>query len=65
LGDYPRVALTFHGIEDQNPPVVLDEIWTEQDPWDYPLDTDGQSFVFSCANDTMDPYSPHNQRYSP
>lgn len=54
VGDYPHTALTFHRVEDPSSPVVLDAIWTEDEPWGYPLEQMAQSFVMSYANDTGD-----------
>jgi hypothetical protein len=54
VGDYPRTALTFHGVEDSIPLIVFDAIWREEDPWAYPLELEAQSFVFSYADETED-----------
>lgn len=51
VGDYPRTELKVHGVEqrDSDP---LDEIWTELDPWDYPLEQEAQSFAQFYATET-------------
>jgi hypothetical protein len=54
VGDYPRTALTFHRLEDSTPLIVFDAIWSDEDPWDYPLEQMARSFVFSYVNDTED-----------
>lgn len=54
VGDYPRTALTFHGVEDSTPLIVFDAIWRDEDPWDYPLEQEAQSYVFSYADKTED-----------
>lgn len=50
VGNYPRTALTFHSIQNPTPPAVLDAIWPNEDPWEYPLEQIAQSFVFSHVN---------------
>lgn len=47
VGTYPRTALTFHSVQDSTPPVVFDAIWSNEDPWAYPLEQMAQSFVYS------------------
>jgi hypothetical protein len=47
VGNYPRTALTFHSVEDSTPPIVFDAIWSDEDPWAYPLEQMAQSFVYS------------------
>jgi len=54
VGDYPRTALTFHGVEDSIPLIVFDAIWWEADPWAYPLEQEAQSFMFSYVGETED-----------
>jgi hypothetical protein len=49
VGDYPRTALAFHSVQDETPPAVISAIWTDQDPWDYPLEQEAQSFVHSTV----------------
>ena len=51
VGDYPRTGLTIHGVE-QRDSDLLDEIWTERDPWDYPLEQEAQSFAQFYAIET-------------
>jgi hypothetical protein len=51
VGDYPRTALTIHGVE-QRGFDPLNEIWTERDPWDYPLEQEAQSFAQFYATET-------------
>jgi hypothetical protein len=52
VGGYPRTALTFHRLEDSTPLIVFDAIWSDEDPWGYPLEREASSFVSSYANDT-------------
>jgi HEAT repeats len=47
VGNYPRTALTFHSVEDSTPPIVFEAIWSDEDPWVYPLEQMAQSFVYS------------------
>lgn len=48
VGDYPRTALTIHGVE-QGDSDLLNEIWTEHNPWDYPLEQEAQTFAFHAT----------------
>jgi len=52
VGDYPRTALTFHSVENLTSLIVFDAIWSDEDPWAYPLEQMAQSYVFSYANET-------------
>ncbi|MEO8108375.1 MAG: HEAT repeat domain-containing protein, partial [Actinomycetes bacterium] len=54
VGDYPRTALTFHGVEDSTPLIVFDAIWRDEDPWDYPLEQMAGSYVLSHEDETED-----------
>jgi hypothetical protein len=54
VGDYPRSALTFQGVEDPASPAVHDAIWADADPWGYPLEQRARSFVLSYANESAD-----------
>jgi len=50
VGHYPHTALTVHGVTSQDP-AVLGEIWTENDPWDYPLEQEAQSHAWLNPTD--------------
>ena len=52
VGDYPHTSLTFHGTEDSAPLVVFNAIWSDCDPWDYPVEQAAQSYVYSYKGDT-------------
>jgi HEAT repeat protein len=54
VGDYPRTALTFHDVGDSTPLIVFNTIWRDQDPWDYSLEQEAQSYVLSYADETDD-----------
>jgi hypothetical protein len=47
VGGYPRTQLTFHGVEDSTPLIVVDAIWTDEDPWNYPLEQMAESYVLN------------------
>jgi HEAT repeats len=54
VGDYPHTALTFHSVEDSTSLIVFDAIWSDEDPWDYPLEQMAGSYVLSYADETED-----------
>lgn len=48
-GDYPRTVLTFQQIEHPSTPPAHNAIWPDEDPWNYPLEQEAQSFVMTYA----------------
>lgn len=49
-GDYPRTVLAFQQIEHPSTPPARDAIWPDEDPWNYPLEQEAQSFVTTHAH---------------